>query len=594
MTSLRPWQKAAAKGAGAHKFTESRRSANQRERCEQVEATPPLLDDSEHAELTEAAATGSLLTRLRARMHLGRDAAARGQSVGADPRSETLRGDHRGLGGYAGGKAGPVLPMTEFRGSTLRVAGFWPFPVGAGAPIVGVPLGQHLYTGAPVCFDPLSWMTRARFIQQPSMMLLGLPGFGKSTLCRKLILGMLYSGVTTLVLGDMRPDYRKLAELIREDVGPDRAQVIELGRGGQINPLDMGPLAQILPILEAAGTAAADRTAALVRTRVVNDRLRRVTTLLQLTRGKKQIEDYETSALRAALDILDERMEDGRQPILADLEAVLEEDSARIRAAYKEKSHEEYLAESKGLRRSLHALIEGEFGDVFNGQTTDPINVNAAIVDVDVSGVATTDRKLKGATLLVCWEHGFAATEAAHYLADAGCGPKRNFMVVLDEMWQVLRAGNGMVDRVDELTRLNRAWGTVLLMCTHTVGDLQSLPDPADVQTAKGLVERAAVVVVGALPRAEMARLSDTVRFTDTEVADITGWSSPTALTGEAGAQMAPPGQGKFIIKIGESGAPGIPLQTVLMPSEVDSGVHDTNYRYDYYEPESSDEAEAA
>ncbi|NKU87635.1 hypothetical protein GS884_08540 [Rhodococcus hoagii] len=88
---------------------------------------------------------------------------------------------------------------------------------------------------------------------------------------------------------------------------------------------------------------------------------------------------------------------------------------------------------------------------------------------------------------------------------------------------QVLRAGVGMVDRVDELTRLNRAWGTVLLMCTHTVGDLQSLPDAADVQTAKGLVERAAVVVVGALPRAEMARLSDTVRFTDTEVADITG-----------------------------------------------------------------------
>ena len=104
----------------------------------------------------------------------------------------------------------------------------------------------------------------------------------------------------------------------------------------------------------------------------------------------------------------------------------------------------------------------------------------------------------------------------------------------------------------------------------------------------------AAVVVVGALPRAEMARLSDTVRFTDTEVADITGWSSPTALTGEAGAQMAPPGQGKFIIKIGESGAPGIPLQTVLMPSEIDTGVHDTNYRYDYYEPEAADKAEAA
>ncbi|CRK54628.1 conserved protein of unknown function [Rhodococcus sp. RD6.2] len=583
MKVTQPWRERSA-DTSAVRFAESQRSATQRERCESLDESPALLSDAERAELTAAMETGSWLTRLRAQMHLHRDAKARGQSVGSTAQSETLRSDSRGLAGRGGGKAGPVLPLTEFRASTLRVAGFWPFPVGAGAPIVGVPVGQHLYTGAPVCFDPLSWMTRAKFIQQPSMFLLGLPGFGKSTFCRKLILGQLYAGVTTLVLGDMRPDYRRLAELVREDVGPERAQIIELGRGGQINPLDMGPLAQIVPKLDAAGTEKASRTAAIVRARIVNDRLRRVATLLQLTRGQKQIDDFEISALRAAIDLLDERMHVGEQPILADLEAVLEEDAPRIRDAYKAESFEEYLKESKPLRRTIHALIEGEFGSVFNGQTTDPINVDAAIVDVDVSGVGTTDRKLKGAVLLVCWEHGFAATEAAHLLADAGCGPKRNFMVVLDEMWQVLRAGVGMVDRVDELTRLNRAWGTVLLMCTHTVSDLQSLPNPEDVQTAKGLIERAAVVVVGALPRAEMARMADTVRFTDTEVADITSWSSPPALTGEVGSRMAPPGQGKFIIKIGESGAPGIPVKTVLMPSEIESGVHDTNYRYEYAE----------
>ncbi|ANQ76006.1 hypothetical protein [Rhodococcus sp. 008] len=115
-------------------------------------------------------------------------------------------------------------------------------PVGAGAPLVGVPVGSHLYTGAPVCFDPLSWMTRAKFLHQPSMMLLGLPGFGKSTLARKIMLGLIYNGVTALVLGDLKPDYVKLVETI------DGGQNIKLGLGlGQMNPLDMGPLGQILP-----------------------------------------------------------------------------------------------------------------------------------------------------------------------------------------------------------------------------------------------------------------------------------------------------------------------------------------------------------
>ena len=587
MTRHTPWRRAAhdtAPAVATHSAARARR-----ERCENLDASPALLDDTEYAELSRDAERGNIAVRLRARMHLRRDADARSRTAASTPDEETLRGDHRGLSGAGGGKSGPILPLTEFRATTIKVAGFWPFPVGAGAPIVGTPLGQHLYTSAPVCFDPLSWMTRARFLNQPSMMLLGLPGFGKSTLARKIILGMLYSGVSTLVLGDMRPDYRKLTETIAEDIGSDRAQVVELGRGGTINPLDMGPMAQILPILDAAGTDRAAGTAAMVRSRIVNDRLRRVSTLLQLTRGKKEIEDFEITALRAAMRLLDRRFTGGAQPLLRDLRQILEDGPDEVRSAFASDTDAEYRKDSKALRRTMHALVDGEFGEVFDGPTSDPINVDAAIVCVDVSGVATSNRKLKGAVLLACWEHGFAATEAAHYLSDAGCGPKRNFMVVLDEMWQVLRAGVGMVERVDELTRLNRAWGTVLLMCTHTMGDLRSLPRKSDVKIAEGLVERAAALVVGALPRAEMRRLADIKPFTDTEVADITSWSSPPALTGEAGSMTTPPGQGKFIIKIGEQGSPGIPLQTVLMPSEIESGVHDTNYRYTYADADADD-----
>ncbi|UGQ55373.1 hypothetical protein LRL17_30640 (plasmid) [Rhodococcus qingshengii] len=545
-----------------------------------------LLDPIERAELLAATKSKNKFVAFKAqtlikfddnrRIEMARRSAALG---GLSP----LKSSDRGLIGERGGRVGPVSPLVEYRATTIAAAGLWPFPVGAGAPLVGVPVGSHLYTGAPVCFDPLSWMTRAKFLHQPSMMLLGLPGFGKSTLARKIMLGLIYNGVTALVLGDLKPDYVKLVETI------DGGQNIKLGLGlGQMNPLDMGPLGQILPVLDAAARdesrpaemrEKAAATALIVRARIGGDRLSRTKALLELTRNRT-IEDYEEAALSAALEFLNETITD-RQPLLEDLLGVLKNPPASVVDAYQEETQLDYLRECKPLRRTLNALMKGAFGEVFNGHTTEPININAPAVCVDVSGISRGARKLKGAVLLTCWEHGFAATDAAHYLSDAGLGPKRNFLVVLDEMWQVLRAGVGMVERVDELTRLNRVWGTALLMCTHTVSDLQSLPDPADVEIAKGFVERAGALVVGALPRKEMARLADIKPFTETEIADITSWSSPPALTGDSRSHSAPPGQGKFFIKVGEQGAPGIPLRTVLFPSEIASGVHDTNTRFD-------------
>ncbi|WP_172491712.1 hypothetical protein, partial [Gordonia bronchialis] len=569
----------------------------------------PLLTIEERFALERQTTTANPLVALRAKLKLHFDtsrrfnyakqvreqAAARSSVV--DPHQQT----RRGLAGEGGGRTGPVAAPVEYRGTTYHAGGLWPFPVGAGAPLVGVPLGLHLYTHAPVCFDPLSWMTRAKHIGQPSFMLLGLPSFGKSTLLRKMMLGMIATGVTALVLGDMRPDYRDLVASL------DGGQVITLGLGqGTINPLDMGPLAQIVPILAAAvaerteaATAARERgdldgahtcqaladLAAMklreVRARIAGDRVRRIKGLLELTRGG-EIADYEETAIRAALEVCDRRgRAEDRQPVLKDLVAVISEGPAAVREAYVADTDAEYRREAKALLRTLTALRRGSFGEVFDHETSTPIDIDAPAICIDVSGVEASDRKLKGAVLLTCWEHGFAAIAAAHFLADALCGPKRQFLAVLDEMWQVLRAGVGMVDRVDELTRLNRNIATAVAMCTHTVSDLVALPREEDRATAQGFVERVAALIVGALPRKEMDRLSDIKPFTDTEIADITSWSSPPALTGDSRTNNAPPGRGKFYIKIGEQGTPGLPFRTILTDVEIESGIHDTNRRFD-------------
>jgi hypothetical protein len=124
----------------------------------------------------------------------------------------------------------------------VQACGLWPFAAGTGSPMIGVPLGRNLLSGATLCADPISWFQRAHLISNPSLFMLSNPGLGKSTVIRRMALGLTGYGVMPLVLGDLKPDY---VDLIRALDG----QVIELGRGrGYLNIPDPGE-----------ATAAADR-----------------------------------------------------------------------------------------------------------------------------------------------------------------------------------------------------------------------------------------------------------------------------------------------------------------------------------------------
>lgn len=546
-----------------------------------AQSGPSLLDDATRARYEMIAREQSGLRAAWATFRIHTDdlrrnnAQARTDAVVKDGFDRTTAElTDRGYSGAGGGKMNVVGRPVEYRATTAQVAGLWPWSVGAGAPLIGTPLGSHLHTGAPVCFDPMNWFMRGSFITAPSLFVLGLNGFGKSSLVRRIVLGGIAQGITPLILADVKPDYRKMVELVG-------GQVIDLGYGhGKLNPLAAGVLGSVVPRLK--------DNPALQRQVLQDLRARQVTLiagLVELVRGAR-VADFEETLIATALRILYQPggFTPDKPPIMENLLEVIVGGGAEMMLDAGADNSDEYQNAIKGLRRSLRALTQGPFGAIFNGQTSVPIDTGAVAVCIDVSHIPSGDKKLKAAVMLACWADGFASVEAAHVLADADLGPQRYFQVVMDELWQVLGLGDFMVDRVDELTRLQRGLATALIMISHTIKDLQALGSDAAIAKAIGFLERARAKIFGALPAEEISRLDSTVPFTSAEQEMVTSWSAPQALTGEAlkpGQQRpSPPGTGKFLLKVGEDRRPGIPFHMEFTVSERESGIHDTNQRF--------------
>ncbi|MGX1548788.1 ATP/GTP-binding protein [Streptomyces adustus] len=468
----------------------------------------------------------------------------------------------RGWYGPGGGRVGYMDPPTMWRATTVQACGMWPFAAGSGSPMTGVPLGQHLFTGATVCGDPLNWFTRARYISNPSLFMLGMPGLGKSTLVNRMLIGLSATGVVPLVLGDLKPDY---ADTVRALGG----QVISIGRGrGGINVLDPGAMGAAAVRI---GGEAGEVLKAETHGRVLN----MVAALVTIVRGRP-MDDHEQSVLSAVLHHLRERTTPGRPALLPDLLRVLTEGPDRVRAVTLDRGDDtRYRDAVDPLHRSLLGILDGPLGGTFASETSTRIDPDAPAVCIDISGIGEADTQLTAAAMLAAWSDGLGTVAASHALADAGLAPRRWFFTVLDELWRPLRAASGIVDRIDALTRLNRSLGLGDAKITHTLKDAEALGTDSDRAKARGFVERAGMVVCAGLPKAEMEELGKVVGLSRREIELVSSWSSPPGW-GVTGEHEEPPGRGRFLIKVG--GRPGIPIKVAITDAE--RRLHNTNTRW--------------
>lgn len=486
--------------------------------------------------------------------------------MGSIPRPRRLlRPTRYGYAGPGGGRVSWVDAPTEYRGTTVQVCGLWPFGTGASTPTIGAPLGRHKRTGGTVCFDPISWYERARLINNPSVWIQSEPAMGKSTAVRRMLVSLIAQGVTPLILGDLKPDYAALVEALG-------GRVLRVGPGlHRINPLDVGPWQQVL------AQVTDDKQREQLRAEVVDRRLNAAVVLAALTRGGP-LASTEITVMSAALKFLAEH-EHGTQPVLSDLLRVIEDGPQQVRWVtlwHDEADSDRYRGETEELRRTLRALIHGPLASTVEGQTTAPIDLDTKALCVDISGIPETNVVLTAATLVTTWAAGFGQVEAAHRLSDLGLAKPRTFFLVLDEMWRALRVGHGMVDRIDALTRLNRSKGTGTAFISHSLADLEALPNLEDRAKARGFADRCAVLMVGACSDQELDAVSRVRPLSGAERAEILSWSAPPSWSTGADQETVLIGRGNFLIKVGNR--PGIPVH--LEPTDIEKQLGNTDFRW--------------
>jgi len=461
-------------------------------------------------------------------------------TAGAEPTAWRMNSKvvapRRGWRGAGSGRSPHADKGAVYLGTTSEVAGLYPFVLGAPLPPEGVPIGTDLLTREMVCFDPQGWV--GRLVQNPGVWIMAQPGAGKSAIAKRISLVYSSYGSMIIVPGDVKGEYAPLVKGLG-------GQVVRIGRGlDRLNPLDSGPMKRKLHLLPE------DRQQVL-RAEINGRRSDLLHALLATPHGLgRRPTAPEANVVGAAVERVSEALTD--DPVIPDVVRVLREGPKELWTKLLVDTVDDYRALVREVTLALENLCQGPLAGLFDGPTTQPLNLDAPALSVDLSAILTAGDQVVAAGLLATWAFAYGAIDSARALGMMN----RPAVIVLDEMWRALRAGPGMVDAMDGMTRLNRNKGEVTLLITHSLRDPESLPTPEDRAKALGLMDRCDSLILGALSAGELERVNAQRPLTTEEQGLVASWSAPS-ITGVDGTNQIHPGRGKVMIKIGaRAGAP--------------------------------------
>ncbi|PZR78652.1 MAG: ATP-binding protein [Candidatus Aeolococcus gillhamiae] len=356
----------------------------------------------------------------------------------------------------------------------------------------GVCIGRHVHGGF-FTYDP--WELYATgALTNPNMLILGQLGRGKSALQKCYVLRQLVFGRHALMLD---PKGENGALCAAAGCTP-----IALRPDGDIrlNPLELGDAD--------AGDAGAR----------LQERVRVLAALLGASLGRS-LTSEDRLAVELAIDAASQWTRGQAPTLRAVVEAMLAPAEEAARAAWS--SVDQLAATSRGVALELRRLVNGDLRGMFDGPTSEGIDLTAPVVSFDLSAVYGSSAQ---AILMACVDAWFRSVLGRR---DA---VKR--IVVLDEAWALLRN----LETARSLAasyKLARWSGVQYLAVLHRLTDIDAAGSAGSEQVslAQGLLrDSGTVVVYGGQSAAEVAVSRELLGLNDIEADLLPGLPRGRAL----------------------------------------------------------------
>jgi type IV secretory pathway VirB4 component len=334
------------------------------------------------------------------------------------------------------------------RATTAHLQALYPFVSDGGLGDRGPLVGRDLL-GDSFRFDPWD-LYRDGVLTNPNVLVVGQIGRGKSSLIKTVVWRQLAFGRRAWIV-DPKGEYGPLTEACGST--PIR---LEPGGGVRLNPLDV------------VGSGAGANSDQAVRRRADL-----VCSLVGSSLGR-QLDPTERTAIELAVRTASVQL--GR-PTLRDVVAGLLDPDATLAATVRTdplRLAEEGRAAALELRR----LVDGDLSGMFDGPTSDDLDLSSAVVTLDLSAVFASPALPVLMTCATAWLQAIMAARP---------GTKR--LVVVDEAWAILR-DLSTARWLQSTFKLSRSLGVANLVVVHRLSDLRAVgaAGSAEERLAEGLL----------------------------------------------------------------------------------------------------------
>ena len=363
--------------------------------------------------------------------------------------------------------------------TTRNLGAAYPFIAEAGLGQRGVVVGDDLLGGSFV-FDPFELYT-AGVVSNPNMVVFGQIGRGKSSFVKSFLWRQAVFGRRAWVV-DPKGEYRDLA-----DAWGVRPVALRPGGAVRLNPLDPGPD-------DATGR-------------------RRIELLASLASAclGRSLMPRERAAVAAALDETTQASEVQTVPMV--VEALLSPGAEAARSL--RTTVRDLLEDGRDVALELRRLVHGDLCGMFDGPTTDGLDLSAPLVVLDLSALYSSAAL---GVLMACATAWLQAALTRSAATGVGASRGGGYFLVVDEAWAIL-SNLGVARWLQSSWKLSRAFGVANVAVLHRVSDLRSVgaSDSEQVALAQGLLSDSETRVVYAQSPGELEAAAELLSLSTTE-----------------------------------------------------------------------------